>query len=208
MVALRRLTRTAHRTSLMNRRSPARWPALSAMILSLLALAACAHPTVAPEYLAASANEPYRLASGDRLRIIVFGQDSLSNSYAVGADGRIAMPLIGPVEARGLTTRELEGRVAGRLAEGYLRDPRVSVEVETFRPFFILGEVNQSGQYPFVHGMTALTAVAIAGGFSPRAAQSSVDITRAVQGEVVTIAVPIATPLRPGDTVVVRERFF
>lgn len=150
----------------------------------------------------------YRLASGDRLRIIVFGQDNLSNIYGVDAQGRVAMPLIGAVPCAGHTVRELERSIEGRLRQGYLREPRVSVEVDSYRPFFILGEVNNSGQFPYVVGMTAQTAVAIAGGFSPRAAQGLAEITRLVDGVPVTGSVPITAQIRPGDTVVIRERWF
>ncbi|WP_342362742.1 polysaccharide biosynthesis/export family protein [Terrarubrum flagellatum] len=149
----------------------------------------------------------YRLASGDKLRVIVFGQDSLSNIYGVDAQGRISMPLIGDVPAMGRTTRELERQIEARLRGGYLREPRVSVEVDAYRPFFVLGEVNSSGQFPYVVGMTAQTAVAIAGGFSPRAYQSSAEITRMIEGAPVTGTVPITTPIRPGDTIVIRERW-
>lgn len=151
---------------------------------------------------------PYRLSSGDRLRVIVFGQENLTNSFSVDGAGNIAMPLIGVVHAQGLTTSELARSLEARLRAGYLREPKVSVEVEAFRPFFVLGEVNTSGQYPFVNGMTAQTAVAIAGGFSPRGDQSGVDITRFISGRAVTESVPMTFPIRPGDTVTVRERFF
>ncbi len=118
------------------------------------------------------------------------------------------MPLIGTVVAHGQTTRSLEAAIAGRLRNGYLREPKVSVEVEQYRPFFILGEVTQSGQYPYVNGMTVQTAVAIAGGFQPRADRYVADVARHINGEVVTGRVPLDTPVRPGDTITIRERFF
>ncbi len=118
------------------------------------------------------------------------------------------MPLIGLVRAQGLTTAQLQTTIEARLRQGYLRDPRVSVEVEAFRPFFVLGEVGVSGQYPFVNGMTVQNAIAIAGGFSPRGAQDSVDLTRTLDGKTVTASVPLTFPVRPGDTITVRERFF
>jgi len=151
---------------------------------------------------------PYLLASGDRIRVIVFGQEGLSNSFAVDGAGNISMPLIGLVKAYGLTTADLSRVIEARLREGYLRDPRVSVEVEAFRPFFVLGEVTGSGQYPYINGMTVQNAVAVAGGFTPRGEQGSVDITRIIDGRPVTAAVPLTFPLRPGDTITVRERFF
>ena len=107
----------------------------------------------------ASLDAPYRLASGDRLRVIVFGQDNLTNSFSVDGAGNISMSLIGSVHAQGQTTGQLVQTIEARLRAGYLRDPKVSVEVEAFRPFFVLGEVGASGQYPFVNGMTAQTGV-------------------------------------------------
>jgi polysaccharide export outer membrane protein len=179
---------------------------LAALALAALALGGCARPYDAQ--MRASIDAPYRLASGDRLRVIVFGQDNLTNSFNVGAAGDISMPLIGLVPAQGLTTAQLSGAIGERLRAGYVRDPKVSVEVEAFRPFFVLGEVNSSGQYPFVNGMTAQTAVAIAGGFSPRGDQSGVEVTRVVDGRPITASEPMTFPVRPGDTVKVRERFF
>lgn len=182
----------------------------SFLISALIAagLTACGPRVMPPDVLQASLNEPYMLSTGDKLRIIVFGQDSLSNIYAVDAAGRISMPLIGLVEARGLTPAHLERAIEGRLRNGFLREPKVSVEVDTYRPFFILGEVTTSGQYPYVNNMTIQTAVAIAGGFGPRAARSYAEVTRTVNGDLVTVNVPVTTPIRPGDTVVVKERFF
>ncbi len=181
-----------------------------ALVAASLSLAGCVqHRQLAhSELFAASVQEPYTLANGDRLRVIVFGQDSLSNSYGVDSAGQISMPLIGTVMAHGQTTRSLEAAIAGRLRSGYLREPKVSVEVEQYRPFFILGEVTQSGQYPFVSGMTVQTAVAIAGGFQPRADRYVADVTRQINGEFVTGRVPLDTPVRPGDTITIRERFF
>ena len=179
-----------------------------AMMTSAL-LSACAVPgSYRPELFAATAYEPYRLAAGDRLRIIVFGQDSLSNAYSVDGLGRVAMPLIGSVPVQGLTPPEAEREIAARLRNGFVREPRVSVEVESFRPFFVLGEITNAGQYPFVEAMTVRTAIAIAGGFGPRGYQGAVDLTRVIDGVPVTGRVPLDTPLRPGDTITVRERIF
>ena len=114
---------------------------------------------------------PYTLDSGDKLRIVVFGQDALSNNYTVDAQGAVSLPLVGAVEARGLTTAQLGGAIAGRLKSGYVRDPSVAVEIETYRPFFVLGEVTFPGQYPYVPNMTVENAIAIAGGFTPRASK-------------------------------------
>src|SRR5580704_2256459 len=157
---------------------------------------------------AESTGSVYRLDSGDRLRVVVFGQDGLSNSYAVDAAGNITLPLIGPVQARGRTTTQVSASLVSRLREGFLREPHVAVEVEAYRPFFILGEVMFPGQYPYVANMTVETAVAIAGGFSPRAYRQGVEVSRPVDGVAIRQAVPISTLIRPGDTVVVAERWF
>ena len=175
-------------------------------VLALAAIGGCSRP--AYYALEPGLNAPYRLASGDRVRVIVFGQENLSNSFSVDSSGAIAMPLIGQVRAQGLTTSELAGAIEARLGQGYVREPRVSVEVEAFRPFFVMGEVNVAGQYPFINGMTVQNAIAVAGGFTPRAVQDSVDITRIVGGTLATFSEPLAFPVRPGDTITARERFF
>ena len=150
--------------------------------------------------------ESYRLDSGDQLRITVFGQTDLTNTYLVDQSGYISFPLIAKVGARGRTTGELTADIAARLRNGYLRDPDVSVEVAQYRPFFIMGEVNSAGQYSYVAGMTAQTAVAIAGGFTARAQQQVVVVTRTINGKVITGKVPVTAPIRPGDTLHIRER--
>lgn len=181
---------------------------LVVLCLAATALAGCAQPQYRAELFETNAATPYRLASGDRLRIIVFGQDSLTNTYAVDGTGRISLPLVGMVDAYGLTTAELERRIEQRLRAGYLREPRVAAEVEAYRPFFILGEVTTAGQYPYINGMTVQNALAVSGGFGPRAQRGWVDLTRIVNGEPITGAVPITQPILPGDTITVRERFF
>ncbi|MGO4869325.1 MAG: polysaccharide biosynthesis/export family protein [Roseiarcus sp.] len=178
------------------------------LAVALATLNGCSAPRYSAEALRTPIDAPYRLASGDRLRVIVFGQDSLSNSFSVDGAGNISMPLIGLVHSQGLTTAELGRVIEARLRQGYLRDPSVSVEVEAYRPFFVLGEVTVSGQYPFVNGMTVQNAVAVAGGFTPRGAEDSVDLTRVVDGRPITASVPLTFPVRPGDTIQVRERFF
>ena len=151
---------------------------------------------------------PYTLAGGDRIRIFVYGQPSLSRIYGVDSAGFISMPLIGPLNVRGLTTYDLEIMLAARLGAKYVRDPKVSVEIAAYRPFFILGEVRNPGQYPYVPGMTVRTAVAIAGGYSPRADERKVQITRPINGANHVSVVPSTYAVWPGDTVYVPERFF
>ena len=147
---------------------------------------------------------PYRLDAGDKLRVVVYGQEGLTNTYAIDAGGSITMPLIGAVAARGKTPAGLAADIAARLRNGYIREPSVAVEVETYRPFFILGEVAAPGQYPYVPNMSVESAVAIAGGFSPRAKRDSVTLTHNASRTVV----PLGTPIGPGDTVLVGERWF
>ncbi len=150
----------------------------------------------------------YTLDSGDKLRVVVFGQDGITNSYTVDAGGNISMPLVGTVPARGFSTQQLSRMIAERLKQGYVREPHVTVDVEAYRPFFILGEVTNPGQYPYVANMTAETAIAIAGGFAPRAQKGKVEISRNAPGQQFKGDVPLGFPLRPGDTIVVKERWF
>jgi polysaccharide export outer membrane protein len=170
-------------------------------------LSACATPHYS-DMLAGAAYAPYNLSAGDKLRVLVFGQDNLSNIYVVDGAGRISMPLIGVVPAAGMTTTALEGAVGERLRNGFIREPHVSIQVEQYRPFFVLGEVTQSGQFPYVSGMTVQTAIAIAGGFSPRAERDGVEVTRRFGDHIITGYVPMTYPLKPGDTVTVKERWF
>lgn len=162
-------------------------------------------PYVAP---VAMIDDRYRLDAGDKLRVVVFGQEGLTNSYAVDAGGAITMPLIGPVQARGLTPAELSRSIAAKLRNGFIREPSVACEVEAYRPFFILGEVAAPGQYPYVPNMTVESAVAIAGGYSPRALRNSVKMTRSNVAGSVSAVVPPTTLVSPGDTIVVGERWF
>jgi polysaccharide biosynthesis/export protein len=169
---------------------------------------AVAYQAPPPAVVAAEVPVLYRLDTGDRLRVVVFGQEGLTNSYAVDPAGNITMPLIGPVRARGQTTTQVSASLVAQLRQGFLREPHVAVEVEAYRPFFILGEVAFPGQYPYVANMTVETAVAIAGGFSPRAQRRSAEVSRMADGVLLRQTVPVATILQPGDTVVVAERWF
>src|SRR5689334_11866499 len=150
----------------------------------------------------------YQLDAGDRLRVVVYGQEGLTNTYSISAGGTITMPLIGSVPARGRTPQGLAAYIAARLRNGFIREPSVAVEVEAYRPFFILGEVQAPGQYPYVPNMTAESAVAIAGGFSPRARKDRVTITHTDASGTSRLVMPPGTPISPGDTVLVGERWF
>jgi polysaccharide export outer membrane protein len=152
--------------------------------------------------------DEYHLDAGDKLRVTVFGQPDLTGEFNVDGSGLVAVPLIPPVPARGLTTAEFARSLESVLGQRLLRNPSVSVEVAQYRPFFILGEVNQPGQYPYVNGMTVKTAAAIAGGFTYRASTSEVKITRRSDyGSMEGTATPDAAVM-PGDTIFVDERLF
>jgi polysaccharide export outer membrane protein len=156
----------------------------------------------------AAYDSAYRLNAGDKLRVVVYGQEGLTNTYAIDAGGSITMPLIGLVPARGRTPAGLAAEITGKLRHGYIRDPSVAVEIETYRPFFILGEVAAPGQYPYVPNMSVESAVAIAGGFSPRAQRDRVTLTHTDSSGSMRVVVPLGTALGPGDTVLVGERWF
>lgn len=151
---------------------------------------------------------PYVLDTGDRLRVFVYGQPNLSRAYTIDQEGKITVPLIGAVEARGRTTGQLQGAIRHRLGIEYVRDPQVTVDIIQNRPFFIYGEVKTGGQFPYVSGMTVETAIAIAGGYSERASTRNYRVTRRANGYVEEIIVAADFPLLPGDTVYVKERFF
>ncbi len=158
--------------------------------------------------LAATAQPSYRLGNGDRLRITVFGEAGLTGQYLVDGSGYISMPLVSQVRIGGLTTAQAQSVITEKLRQGYLRSPDVAVQVVTYRPFFILGEVQRSGQYPYVAGMTVETAVAIAGGFSPRARKSKFKVLRqSADGPEKLLLKPTAKVM-PGDTITVAERYF
>jgi polysaccharide export outer membrane protein len=150
----------------------------------------------------------YYLDTGDKLRVVVYGQEGLTNTDAIDAGGSITMPLIGSVPARGRTPAGLAAEISGSLRRGFIREPSVAVEVEAYRPFFILGEVAAPGQYPYVPNMTVESAVAIAGGFSPRALRDRVTVTHTDGAGTARYVVPPGTSISPGDTVLVGERWF
>lgn len=186
--------------------------AISALRASFAASPGAAYAPVENAYAAAPVSArhdaPYHLDAGDKLRVVVFGQEGLTNTYAIDAGGAITMPLIGAVAARGRTPAGLATEIAAKLRNGYIREPSVAVEVEAYRPFFILGEVAAPGQYPYVPNMSVESAVAIAGGFSPRAKRDSVTLTHTEAAGPSRAIVPLGTAISPGDTVLVGERWF
>ena len=148
----------------------------------------------------------YKLGAGDILRIQVFGHDDLAGKFEVDEAGYIAFPLIGEVLANGLTARQLETVIEDRLSPDYLKSPKASVEVTNYRPFYILGEVNAPGSYAYVANMRVINAIALAGGFTYRAAETRVQVKRAATGK--TVPVTEDSVILPGDIITVPERFF
>lgn len=151
---------------------------------------------------------PYRLDTGDVVRVTVFEQPSLSSTYSVDQSGYIAMPLIGQVPARGRSTVQLQTAITGKLAAQYLRDPNITVEVSDYRPFFVHGAVKAAGRYAYEPGMTAETAIAVAGGFSGKTGSRNVRVSRTLNGTLREGVIAVTEPIRPGDTLFVPERSF
>ena len=179
------------------------------------ALAMFAFSTLVP---AAQASEPatpvvrevpeYRLGSGDKVRVITFGEESLSGEFFVGGSGKVSIPLVGELPALGLTAREFQASVETALKEGYLKEPRVSVEILNYRPFYILGEVEKPGTYPYTSGLSVVNAVATAGGYTYRANTKRVFIKRPDSDKEEEYPLESNTPVAPGDTIRIAERFF
>jgi polysaccharide biosynthesis/export protein len=154
------------------------------------------------------ADHNYHLDTGDQIRVNVFELDAVSQVYAVDASGSISIPLGGTIRARGRTAQEVERAIAASLRDRYVKDPKVAVQVVAYRPFFILGEVRAAGAFPYVNGLTAEAAVAMAGGFTDRAERSEVRISRPGGDGVDVYFVPLGFLIRPGDTLYVPERWF
>jgi polysaccharide export outer membrane protein len=175
--------------------------------LAILALWGCASPQDLPPITNATP-EIYRLDSGDQLRVIVYDDDRLTGDYAVDDAGTISIPLIGHVQARGQTTAELEKSIKDRLTGTVYVSPSVAVQVQYYRPYFVLGEVNQPGQYPSIGYMTVNSAVAAAGGFTYRANMKTVTITRRSGDEFVEGSANGDTAIQPGDVIYVYDSIF
>lgn len=149
----------------------------------------------------------YTLDTGDVVRVTVYGDDTLTNTYTVTDKGTISFPLAGQVAVRGQTITTAERMITELLANGYMISPKVSVEITTYRPFFIEGAVGTAGQYPYVYGMTARAAVATAGGFAEYADKRGVQVYRKIGKTTAKITLRLDDPVLPGDTIVVRERW-
>lgn len=179
------------------------------ILLCLLCLTAAGCVTSSPSIKTLPEEKSdYTLGIGDSLRIVVFGQQDMSGEYKIEPNGMISFPLIQSVPASGFTPKELEQAITNELDPDYLVDPRVSVEVLSFRDIYVLGEVNQPGKFEYIPNMTAQQAVAVAGGYTYRAEESSAEITRHVKGALNTFTVDDKTMLKPGDTVLIKRRWF
>ena len=160
------------------------------------------------EDAASPIGDNYQLDSGDKIKMTVYGEDDLSGEFDVDGSGNVQLPLIGQVHAAGLTIPQFQSAVEQKLASGYLVNPRVSAEIENYRPFTILGEVNKPGEYPYENGMTVLNAVALGGGFTYRAEQDDVYILHKGSTQEIEVPANDKTYVAPGDTVRVAERIF
>lgn len=185
-------------------------------ITALVAVATasgCAQPQFAnnPQFVTsntiASTDAVYRLGVGDKFKLTVFGEDNLSGQFEVNAVGQASLPLIGELPAKGLSQKEFRDEIARKLSDGYLKNPKVTVEMLTYRPIYVHGEVKNGGEFPYKTGLSLRDVVAIAGGYTYRANQDVVYISRAGKNEV-AVQLPTDIPVLPGDNIQIPERFF
>jgi protein involved in polysaccharide export with SLBB domain len=181
----------------------------TALMMSIFATSlSVAAATTSSEPAASAVAPDYVLGPGDRLRLSLYDDATFSGEFTVSDNGTVSLPLIGTQPAAGMTLTAFRDAIQAKLADGYYRNPRVSAEIANFRPFYILGEVNKPGQYPYVAGMTLGEAVAIANGYTYAARKGLVAIRRAKSSEEVKMQANPAMPIGPGDTVRVLERLF
>lgn len=154
-----------------------------------------------PPNAAAFVLDNYELGSGDKVHIIVYGEDDLGGTFDVDGQGFVSLPLIGPTKVAGLSARQVERLVRDKLADGYVNDPRVNVEIVQYRPFYVIGEVNKPGEYPYVNQMSVLNAVALAGGFTIKAIEGGVYVRRSGSSEEIYLPADLASKIYPGDVV-------
>ncbi|HSI39141.1 MAG TPA: polysaccharide biosynthesis/export family protein [Xanthobacteraceae bacterium] len=181
-----------------------------AMVIPLLLVTACAGtpPPASNAVPPEGGVDSYTLGTGDKLRITVFNEPNLSGEFDIDSAGIVALPLVGNVKAAGITQRDLEQQITAKLAGGYMRDPRVNVEVLIYRPFYILGEVTRPGEYPYRNGMNVMGAIAVAGGFTYRGNDKTIYIRRAGQTDERSYPLTTTTVVLPGDILRVPERMF
>jgi polysaccharide export outer membrane protein len=182
-----------------------RWFRLLLLVL-LIPLAGCALNSRPSTYLV-EVKGPYALDTGDVVRVTVYGEPEVTKSYRIDDAGDISLPLAGPVSVRGLTTQMAAAEVTAALADGYIREPSVAVEIEQYRPFFIQGAVKTAGQFPYVYGMTVRAAISTAGGYTDTADRTRAVVYRRHGKEMVKGVVRLDFPIYPGDTIVISERW-
>lgn len=174
----------------------------------LIALAGCANDITPPQAGVAATPYVYRLGPDDKLRIAVYGEEPMAGEYLVNPEGTVSFPLVGMIKASGLTLSEFSAALSGALSAKYMKDPKVVVDILEYRPVYVLGEVNKSGQYPYRSGMTVLGAIATAGGFTYRANAKFVMIRHPEESGEVRRPLTADLPVSPGDTIRIKERYF
>lgn len=181
---------------------------VTAGYVALIGVAMLSVAPAAPAHQVATPTTGYTLGAGDKVHITVYGEDKLSGDYNVTSTGEISFPLIGNLKVIGTPIAQVQETIRARLADGYIRDPRVTVEINTYRPFYILGEVNKPGQYPYSAGLTVQQAAAAAGGFTYRAQTRRVFLKHATDVAEHAVDVRGSIGVEPGDTIRVGERHF
>ncbi len=182
-----------------------RW--LGLLLLLLVPLSGCALNARPATYLVETKG-PYPLDTGDVVNVTVYGEAEMTKTYTIDDAGAVSFPLVGPVRVRGLTAQMAAANIAAALADGYMRDPSVTVEIEQYRPFFIQGAVTTGGQFAYVYGMTVRAAISTAGGFTDTADRSRAIVYRRQGSEMVKGVVNLDFPIYPSDTIIVMERWF
>jgi protein involved in polysaccharide export with SLBB domain len=183
-------------------------PIIRAFALPLAILCAPGISLASTQPVPNYSDSDYKLGTGDKVRVTVYGEEDLSGEFQIDATGMVRLPLVGQIKAGGLTAHDLEGGITTALANGYLKQPRVSIEVTTYRPFYVVGEVMKPGQYPFANGMTASSAIALAGGYSGKAVTSVVYIRHQGETSEQRVATGDALEIRPGDVVRINSTAF
>src|SRR5215471_15538962 len=182
----------------------------TALAVALL-VSGCAGSTlsdVEQQAIVAASTAPAKLLPGDRIKIVVFGEDKLSGDYQVDQSGQISLPLAGTIKAQGLTQSELEQELAKKFRSQYLKSPKVTVTITTLRPYYMMGEVKSPGQFAYQSGLNVLTALAIAGGPTYRASRNTVEIQRLGETSMHEYPISASVPVLPGDVIKVPERYF
>lgn len=185
-----------------------RFAVSASLALAVAIIAACSTGPAMANPQAAPVIDSYRLGVGDEIKVTVFGEADLSGPKVVDGQGAVTLDLIGPVEVKGLTLSEASRLIEAKLKDGWLRDPKVTAEMTKGRPYYILGEVNRAGEYPFTSGLTIMNAIAAAGDFTYRADKKKIMVTSADTGVEREVKLSPTTPVQPGDRIRILERYF